>query len=142
MKYEAVKDLLKIESLEILMLKEIKIKGETLLDLSHIKWKQNAGKVVSARSSSRGIATVWLKEMFQLVSYFETQHWIYTKLHHKINKISIALFNLYVPVHFLEKKECWQTLIDFMEIYSHEYHSSRRPKYCTRSKGKNRRHQQ
>ena len=28
------------------------------------------------------------------------------------------MFNLYVPVHFLEKKECWQTLRDFVESNS------------------------
>ena len=94
MKSEVVKDLLKIESLEILMLKEIKIKGETLLDLSHIKWKQNARKVVSARGSSRGLVAIWSEEMFQLVSSFETHHWIYTELCYKLNKTSIALFNL------------------------------------------------
>ena len=58
MKSEAVKDILKIESLEILMLKEIKIKGETLLDLSKQKWKKNAGKVVNARGTSRGMETL------------------------------------------------------------------------------------
>ena len=41
MKLEAVKDLLKIEISDILMLQETKIEGETLLDLSRIKWKLN-----------------------------------------------------------------------------------------------------
>ena len=39
MKYEADEDILKIESPDILMLQNTKIEGETLLDLSHIKWK-------------------------------------------------------------------------------------------------------
>ena len=30
----------------------------------------------------------------------------------------MALFNLYVPVNFKEKKECWNTLTYFIEIYS------------------------
>ena len=38
------------------MLQKTKIEGETLLDLSRIKWKQNAVKVVSARGSSGGLA--------------------------------------------------------------------------------------
>ena len=59
MKYEAVKeDILKIESPYILMLQETKIEGETLLDLTHMKWKQNSGKAVSERGSSGGISTV------------------------------------------------------------------------------------
>ena len=56
--------------------------------------------------------------MFHLVSSFETQHWIYTELFHKLNKTSISLFNLYFHVHFIEKKECWHTLIDFVESNS------------------------
>ena len=30
----------------------------------------------------------------------------------------MALFNLYVPVNFNEKKECWKSLSNFLEIYS------------------------
>ena len=74
MKPKVVKDILKIETPDILMLQETKIEGETLLDLSRIKWKPNSGKVVSARGSSGGLAMVWSKEMFQLVSSFETWH--------------------------------------------------------------------
>ena len=55
---KAVKDLLKIETLEILMLQETKIKGETLLSLTKHKWKKNAGKVVNARGTSRGMETL------------------------------------------------------------------------------------
>ena len=29
----------------------------------------------------------------------------------------MALFNLYVPVNLKEKKECWNSLSDFLEIY-------------------------
>ena len=58
MKPGAIKDLLKIETLDILMLQEIEIEGGTLLDLSRTKWKFNSRKVVSARGSSRGLATV------------------------------------------------------------------------------------
>eukprot|EP00253_Pinus_taeda_P013077 PITA_13077 len=65
-KAEAVKNLLKSEFPEILMLQETKIEGEALLELSKVKWKTKVGKVVSAR----------------------------------------------------EKKECWQTLTDFLEAYS------------------------
>ena len=93
-KLEAVKDFLKIETPNILILQETKIEGETLLDPSRIKWKLNSGKVVSARGSSRGLVAIWSEEMFQLVSSFETHHWIYTELCYKLNKTYIAFFNL------------------------------------------------
>jgi hypothetical protein len=88
-----VKDLLKVESPEILMLQETII-GEVLLDLSRMKWKIKEGKVVSARGTSRGLATIWIEDLFQREISFETHHWIYTELCHKTSKITIALFNL------------------------------------------------
>ena len=58
MKAEAIKDLLNMEPTEIVILQETKIEGNTLLDISKLKWKKNAGKVVRSRGSSGGIATL------------------------------------------------------------------------------------
>jgi exonuclease III len=58
LKSEAVKDLLKNESPEILILQETKIEGETLLEIIKLKWKKNAGKDMSARGSSGGLTTL------------------------------------------------------------------------------------
>ena len=49
---------------------------------------------------------------------FETQHLIYNELCHTSSKITFALLNLYVMVQYLEKKECWQTLTNFLEVNS------------------------
>jgi exonuclease III len=57
-KIEAVKDLLKIDPSEILMLQETKIEGEALLEISRTKWNKRTGKAVSARRTSRGLATL------------------------------------------------------------------------------------
>jgi len=43
-KAKAVKDLLKIETPEILMLQETKIEGETLLEIRKFKWKKKCRK--------------------------------------------------------------------------------------------------
>ena len=58
MKPKVVKDILKIETPDILMLQEMKIEGGTLLYLSRTKWKLNSGMVLSARGSSGGLATI------------------------------------------------------------------------------------
>ena len=78
----------------------------------------NAGKAVNARGTSGGLATLWCEDNFHLKSSLVTQHWIFTKLQHISSKISMALFNIYVLVNFNEKKECWKSLSDFLEIYS------------------------
>eukprot|EP00253_Pinus_taeda_P032996 PITA_32996 len=72
-KLEAVKDLLKTEPSDILMLQEAKIEGQALLDI---------------------------------------------KLMHKASKLTISLLNLYVPVNYSEKIECWNFLSFFLEQHS------------------------
>ena len=64
MKPEVVKDILKIETSDILMLQETQIEGETLLDLSRIKWKINSGMSVSARGSWEGLSWSGWKKCF------------------------------------------------------------------------------
>jgi exonuclease III len=114
-KIEAVRDLMKVELADILMLQETKIEGEALLEISKNKWQKNTGKTISARGSSGGIATLWKEEQFSLVNSYNTQHWSFIELKHVASKLTIALFNLYVPNLHSEKKECWKTLNEFLE---------------------------
>ena len=62
MKVDAVKDLMKTEPVDILMLQETKIKGEALLEISKKNWQKNVGKAISSRGSSGGIATLWKED--------------------------------------------------------------------------------
>ena len=118
MKIEAVKDLMKAEPADILMLQETKIEGEALLEISKKKWQKNTGKAISARGSSGGIATLWKEDHFRLVNSHNTQHWCFIALKHISSKLTIALFNLYVPVLYSEKKDCWKTLNEFLQLNS------------------------
>jgi len=117
-KVEAVKDLLKDEPSEILMLQETKLEGQALLEISKTKWNKKAGKAVSARGTSGGLATLWSEDLFHLNKFQATQHWIFTELKHKASKLTISLFNLYVPVTYTEKRECWNSLSAFLELSS------------------------
>ena len=59
MKAEAVKDIMKIETPEILMLQETKIEWETLLEINNSKWNKNARKAISMRGTfvvERGVS--------------------------------------------------------------------------------------
>jgi exonuclease III len=114
-KIEAVKDLLKADPSDILMLQETKIEGQALLEISSSKWNKRSGKAVSSRGTSGGLATLWTEDLFHLNKHHETQHWIFTELKHKASKLSISLFNLYVPVSYAEKRECWNSLSAFLE---------------------------
>eukprot|EP00253_Pinus_taeda_P016135 PITA_16135 len=119
-KAEAIKDLLKIEPSDILMLQETKIEGGALLDINKTKWKKSAGKAVSSRGSSGGLETLWTEDLFQLKKSHETQQWIFTELSHCTSKLSISLFNLYVPVTYSEKRDCWNSLSAFLEQHNPE----------------------
>ena len=95
---------MKMEPANILLLQETKIEGDALLEISKNKWKKNAGKAISSRGSSGGIATLWKEDQFTLINSFETRHWIFTKLRHIGSNLSFSLFNLYVLVMYAEKK--------------------------------------
>jgi hypothetical protein len=96
------------------MLQETKIEWDSLLDLSKSKWKTKSKKAVRARGTCGRLATLWEEDKFHLEISFEMQHWIYTELRHLASKITLALFNIYVPVLYAEKKDRWQTLSDFL----------------------------
>ena len=117
-KSEDVKDLLRMESTEILLLQETKIDKDTLLILCKTKWNLNNGIPISARGTCGGLATIWSTDKFTLLSSFASQHWIFSEIQFSVSNISIALFNLYVPVKHVEKKECWLSLSKFMNSKS------------------------
>jgi exonuclease III len=114
-KIEAVKDLMKVEPADILMLQETKIEGEALLEISKNKWQKNTGKAISTTGSSGGIETLWKEDQFSLINSYNTQHWSLTEQKHTASKLTIALFNLYVPNLNSKKKDCWKTLNEFLE---------------------------
>ena len=117
-KAKVVKYLMRMASSEILLLQETKIEEESLLLLSKNKWKLNIRKAVNARGICGGLATLWCDENFQLKKCFATQHWIFTELFHFSSDISMALFNLYVPVNYIEKRVCWNSLSAFLDSNS------------------------
>eukprot|EP00253_Pinus_taeda_P013604 PITA_13604 len=100
------------------MLQETKIEGQALLEVSRSKWNKKAGKAVSARGTSGGLETLWFEDLFHLNNFQETQHWIFTELKHKASNLTISLFNVYVPVSYTEKRECWNNLSAFLDISS------------------------
>ena len=103
---------------DILLLQETKMEEEALLSLSSASWKKQGECVISAKGALGGLATLWNKNEFSLLNSFSNQHWIFMELQHLPSKFSIALLNLFVHVHYMEKRECWNTLVGLLEIYS------------------------
>jgi exonuclease III len=117
MKEEALRDLVRLENPEVLLIQETKLEEKDLLRISQSFWKKGPGKAVSARGASGGLATFWDSSKLELVEEFDTMHWIYTKLNHKGSDHQVSLFNLYVPVLINEKKDCWDSLRLFLNSH-------------------------
>ena len=107
-----------MESPNILLLQETKIDKDSLLFLSKNKWNMDNGIAISARCTCGGLTTIWPMDKFTLLSSFASQHWIFSELQCFVRKIYVALFNLYVPVNHVEKKECWLSLSNFLDSKS------------------------
>ena len=75
---------------------------------------------MSARGASGGLATFWDSAKLELVEEEGTIHWLFTKLIHKESSHPVSLFNMYVPVSFVEKKECWDSLKLFLNQHNLE----------------------
>ena len=93
---------------------------EALLRARNSFWKKGPGRAVSARGASGGLATFWDSAKLDLVKEEGTTHWLFTKLYHKDSGHFVSIFNLYVPVSFVEKKECWDSLKIFLNQHNPE----------------------
>ena len=65
-KVEAVNDLIRMDSPNVLMIQETKINEEILLYISSKSWKLNVGKTVSSKGIAGGITTLWTGNDFIL----------------------------------------------------------------------------
>ena len=120
LKEEAIRDLVRVTRPEVLLIQETKLEGEALLRASNSFWKKGLGRVVSARGASGGLATFWDSAKLDLVEEERTTHWLFTKLLHKDFDHLLCIFNMYVPVSFVEKKECWDSLKKFLNRHKPE----------------------
>ena len=113
-KEEAMKDLVRIHTPEILLVQETKMEESTALRIGKKFWKKGPGIGNNSRGASGGIATFWDSNLYNLEAEERTLHWVFTKLSHKPSGRTVSMFNLYVPIMHSEKKECWNTLESFL----------------------------
>ena len=82
-KEEAIKDLVRMNYPEILLIQEMKIEKPETIQARKNFWNKGEGRAVIARGASGGLATFWNSSMFDLLEDYGTTHWIFTKLHHQ-----------------------------------------------------------
>ena len=99
-----MRDLVRINKPEILLVQETKMEDDSALHAGKAFWKKSSGEAVSSKGASGGLVTFWDSSIFELLVVHSTMHWIYTKLTHKASGHQVSLFNLYVPILLAKKK--------------------------------------
>jgi exonuclease III len=102
-KEEAIRNLIRIEAPDILLLQETKMEDSDFLQTSKKLWNKSKATAVSARGASGGLGTLWNDSKFSLVSETSNTHWLMLKMQHLVTKEIFCLFNVYVR-SMLEKK--------------------------------------
>eukprot|EP00253_Pinus_taeda_P008456 PITA_08456 len=109
-KEEAIRNLIRIEAPDILLLQETKMEEPEFLQVSKKLWKNSDASAVAARGASGGLGALWNGNIFSLVEKASNTHWEMLKMQHVTTKEILCLFNVYVPVNAGEKKSCWDSL--------------------------------
>ena len=79
-KEEAIKDIVKMNSPEILLIQETKMEEPETIQASKLFWKKGDGRAFGARGASGGLATFWNSSNLDLLEDHSTIHWLFTKL--------------------------------------------------------------
>ena len=109
-KEEAIRNLIRIEASDILLIQETKLEDSIFLQTSKKIWSKSRAKAVSAQGASGGLDTLWNDIKFLLVSETSSTHWLLLKMQHLVTKEFFCIFNVYVPVNAAEKKACWDVI--------------------------------
>eukprot|EP00253_Pinus_taeda_P004106 PITA_04106 len=120
LKEDALKDIVRMYSPEILLIQETKLEETSLLHASKTFWRKGIGSVASARGASGGIATFWDSSIYDLIHKDSSSHWLLTKLLHKDSGHQVSMFNIYAPVLPSEKKFCWDSILSYLSLNNPE----------------------
>ena len=107
-----MKYLIRITSLDILLIQETKMEEECFLQSAPLFWKYGEGLASSAKGTYGDLGTLWKKYSFDLFHSNSNTHWILSILLHKYSGIHLSLFNIYVPILLMEKKSYWKSIQD------------------------------
>eukprot|EP00253_Pinus_taeda_P016021 PITA_16021 len=103
LKDNAVRDLLKSEQPDFLLLQETKITEQEFKD-STKKIRNYDGIAISSEGASGGIGTLWNKKKWQLKDYKLNRWWIRTDIQNTIKTEEYSIYNVYAPPPITERK--------------------------------------
>eukprot|EP00253_Pinus_taeda_P001792 PITA_01792 len=109
LKANAVRDLLKSEQPDFLLLQETKITEQEFKD-SMKRSRSYEGIAISAVGASGGIGTIWNKNRWKLKDFKQNRWWIRLDMQNIILTEDYSIYNVYAPPHFREKASCWESI--------------------------------
>lgn len=109
LKVNAVRDIVKSEKPDFLLLQETKISENDFKEKIK-KIKNYEGIAISSEGASGGIGTLWDKKKWQLKDYTHNRWWIRTDLQNTKTTEDYSVYNVYAPPHFRDKASCWDSI--------------------------------
>eukprot|EP00253_Pinus_taeda_P017777 PITA_17777 len=109
LKTNAVRDLLKYEQPDLLLLQETKITEQEFQN-HRKKRKKYAGVATSTAGASGGIGTLWDKNKWEFKEKKAYSWWVRTDIRDKATKDEYTIYNIYAPNHYRDKASCWDTI--------------------------------
>ena len=109
LKLKAIKDLLKQEQPDFLLIQETKITEQDFhQQIQH--FKNFIGLSIGSEGASGGIGTIWNKNKWDIINSQLCNWWIRTDLKNKGTQEVYYIYNIYAPNHYRDKASCWNTI--------------------------------
>ena len=102
-KVEAIKNIIKSERPDILLLQETKMSDVEVLALSQHFWNISQGFAINSRGALGGIASFFASK-YEIKITKENQHWLLTEFKEKDYSNISYVCNVYGPTHCRDKK--------------------------------------
>lgn len=109
LKTNAVRDLIKAEQPDFLLLQETKI-SDLEFQQSIVINSRYEGIATSAIGASGGLGILWGKNKWTLKNNTHNRWWIRIDMQSSDQKEKCTIYNVYAPTHYRDKAACWESL--------------------------------
>jgi len=109
LKLKAIRDLLKQEQPDLLLIQETKISAQDFQYQSQ-NFKNFTGVSTGSEGASGGIGTIWNKNKWEIINSQFCNWWVRTDLKNKGSQEIYYIYNIYAPNHYRDKGRCWDTI--------------------------------
>eukprot|EP00253_Pinus_taeda_P024119 PITA_24119 len=109
LKLKEIRDLLKQEQLNLLLIQETKISAQDFQHQSQ-NFKNFTGVSIGSEGASGGIGTMWNKNKWEIINSQFCSWWVRKDLKSKGSREIYYIYNIYAPNHHRDKGRCWETI--------------------------------